>query len=85
MRKQMFPVVRWIVFILIFWTCPVLAQTEASEQAVDTAAGVEAPKAIPTQDLIQKIEETVQETKVIGKRSRSTMTWCVWTPCFLNT
>ncbi len=63
----MFPVVRWMLFILILWTCPVLAQTEASEQAVDTAAA-EAPKAIPTQDLIQKIEEAVQETKVIGRK-----------------
>mgnify|MGYP001815336883 FL=1 len=66
MRKQLFPAVRWMFFILILWTCPVLSQTEASEQAVDTAAA-EAPKAIPTQDLIQKIEETVQETKVIGR------------------
>lgn len=67
MRKQLFPAVRWMFFILILWTCPVLSQTEASEQAVDTAAA-EAPKAIPTQDLIQKIEETVQETKVIGRK-----------------
>jgi small-conductance mechanosensitive channel len=67
MRKQLYPVVRWIFFILILWTGPVLAQTEASEQAVDTAAA-EAPKAIPTQDLIQKIEEAVKETKVIGRK-----------------
>ena len=67
MRKQLYPVVRWIFFILILWTGPVLAQTEASEQAVDTAAA-EAPKAIPTQDLIQKIKEAVKETKVIGRK-----------------
>jgi len=67
MRKQLYPLVRWIFFILILWTGPVLAQTEASEQVVDTAAA-EAPKAIPTQDLIQKIEEAVKETKVIGRK-----------------
>lgn len=64
---RILPLVGWMFFILFFWTCPVLAQTEGAEQAVDTVAA-EAPKAIPTQDLIQKIEQAVQETKVIGRK-----------------
>ncbi len=67
MKKRILPLVGWIFFISIFGSCPVLAQSEASDQAVDST-GVEAPKAIPTQDLIQKIEETVQETKVMERK-----------------
>jgi len=67
MRKQLFPLFRWMFFILIFWTGPVVAQTEGSEQAMDST-GVEAPKAIPTENLIQKIEESVQETKEIERK-----------------
>jgi len=63
----MLHVVGWIVLIMILWVSPVRAQTEASEQAADST-GVEAPKAIPTENLIQKIEETVQETKAIEKK-----------------
>ena len=46
---------------------PAVGQTETGGQVIDST-GIEAPKAIPTQDLIQKIEEAVEETKVIGRK-----------------
>ncbi len=63
----MFPAVRWILLFFFLWTCPALAQSETSEQAADSI-GADAPKAIPTQDLIQKIEEAAQEIKVVQRK-----------------
>ena len=63
----MFRLLGLIVFVSFLGVFPVAGQTDTGGQEVDST-GVEVPKAIPTQDLIQKIEEAVEETKVIGRK-----------------
>lgn len=63
----MFRLLGLIVFVSFLGTFPVNGQTDTGGKEVDST-GVEVPKAIPTQNLIQKIEEAVEETKVIGRK-----------------
>ncbi len=67
LRKRIFRLLGLLVFVSFLGVFPAVGQTETGGQVIDST-GIEAPKAIPTQDLIQKIEEAVEETKVIGRK-----------------